>query len=107
MGTLFLPDIGPLKDMISLTDLENELMVAVGEGIARDFGMVIYTLLYLKWITNKDLLYSIWSLAQCYVAACRGEGFGGEWIDAYVWLFTWNYHTIVNQLYPNTKYFWC
>jgi len=28
MGTLFLPDIGPLKDMISLIDLENELTVA-------------------------------------------------------------------------------
>ena len=22
-------------------------------------------------------------------------------------LFTWNYHNIVNQLYPNTKCFWC
>ena len=25
------------------------------EGIVRDFGKVMYTLLYLKWITNKDL----------------------------------------------------
>ena len=31
-----------------LLDLEKELMVAVGEGIARDFGKVMYTLLYLK-----------------------------------------------------------
>ena len=22
-------------------------------------------------------------------------------------LFAWNYHKIVNRLYPNTKYFWC
>ena len=29
----------------------------------------MYTELYLKWITNKDLLYSIWNSAQCYVAA--------------------------------------
>ena len=29
-----------------------------GAVIVRDFGMVMYTLLYLKWITNKDLLYS-------------------------------------------------
>ena len=28
------------------------------EGIAREFGMDMYTLLYLKWITNKDLLDS-------------------------------------------------
>ena len=26
--------------------------------MARDFGMDIYTLLYLKWITSKDPLYS-------------------------------------------------
>ena len=51
------------------TDLENELMVAEGEGIVRDFGKVMYTLLYLKWLTNKDLLYSTGNSAQCYVAA--------------------------------------
>ena len=37
---------------------ENELMVAGGEGIVREFGKIMYTLLYSKWITNKDLLYS-------------------------------------------------
>ena len=26
------------------------------EGIVREFGMDMYTLLYLKWIANKDLL---------------------------------------------------
>ena len=31
-----------------LTDLENKLMVASGEGIVREFGMDMYTLLYLK-----------------------------------------------------------
>ena len=34
----------------------------VGEGIVREFGMDMYTLLYLKCITNKDLLYSIGSV---------------------------------------------
>ena len=29
-----------------------------GEGIVRDFGKVMYTLLDLKWVTNKDPLYS-------------------------------------------------
>ena len=33
--------------------------------------MDMYTLLYLKWITNKDLLYSIGNSAQCYVATWR------------------------------------
>ena len=30
----------------------------MGDGIPREFGMGMYTLLYLKWIINKDLLYS-------------------------------------------------
>ena len=40
-----------------LTDLENELMVSRGEpwgkGIVREFGMDMYTHLYLKWMTNN------------------------------------------------------
>ena len=28
-----------------------------GCGIVRESGMDMYTLLYLKWITDKDLLY--------------------------------------------------
>ena len=28
-----------------------------GEGIVKDFGKVMYTLLCLKWITNKNLFY--------------------------------------------------
>jgi len=37
-------------------------------------------LLYLKWITNKDLLYSTQNSAQCYVAAWMGESFGGGYM---------------------------
>ena len=36
-----------------------------------------YTLLYLKWITNKDSLCT-WSCAQCLVAAWLGGGLGRE-----------------------------
>ena len=43
-------------------------------------------MLYLKWITNKDLLYSTGNSAQCYVAARMGREFGGEWKHVYVWL---------------------
>ena len=39
------------------------------EGIVREFGMDMYTLLYVKLITSKDLLYGTWNAAQCYVAA--------------------------------------
>ena len=48
--------------------------------------MDMYTLLYLKWITNKDLLYCTWNSTQCYMPAWMEEEFGGEWIHAYVWL---------------------
>ena len=32
------------------------------EGTVREFGTDMYTLLYLKWITKKDLLYSTGTL---------------------------------------------
>ena len=41
----------------------------MGGGIVRELGMGMYTLLYLKWITNKDLLYSTKNSVQCYMAA--------------------------------------
>ena len=34
-----------------------------------EFGIDVSTLLYLKLITSKDILYSTWNSAQCYVAA--------------------------------------
>ena len=36
------------------------------DGVVREFGMDMYTLLYLKWITNKHLLYRTWNSARCY-----------------------------------------
>ena len=56
----------------------------MGEGIAREFGMDMYTLLHLKWITSKDLLCSTGNSAQCYVVAWMTEEFGGEWMHVYV-----------------------
>ena len=38
-----------------------------GEGTVREFGIDIYMLLYLKWINNKDLLYSTGNSAQYYI----------------------------------------
>ena len=46
------------------------------EETDREFGMAMYTLLYLKWITNKDLLHSTANSVQCYVAAWVGGEFG-------------------------------
>ena len=48
-----------LQNKNKLTDLENKLMVTRGKGrawIDLEFEIDIYTLLYLKQITNKGLL---------------------------------------------------
>jgi len=77
------------------------------EGIVRAFRMDMCTLPYLKRIMNKDLLYSTWISAQCYVAAWMWGQSGGEWIMyMYGWvlsLLTWNHHNIVNYLHSVTK----
>ena len=51
----------------------------VGGAIDWEFGIDTYTLLDLKWKTNKDLLYSSGDSAQCHVAAWVGGEFGGIW----------------------------
>ena len=69
-----------------LTDLDNELMVAEGKNRENREGVWdrLYPLLYLKWITNKDLLDNTWNSPQCYGAAWMGGEFRGEWIHVYV-----------------------
>ena len=51
------------------TDIENKLMVTKGErreweGINKKFEINTYTLLYIKQINNKDLLYSTGNYTQ-------------------------------------------
>ena len=54
--------------------------------MVRELGFNTCTPLYLKGITNQDLLYSTGTSAQCYAAAWMGGEFGGEWIHVYAWL---------------------
>ena len=120
-----------LQNRNRLIDLENELNGCRGEGwgeegMVREFGIKKYTLLYLKQITNKNLLYSTRNFAHV-MWQPGWEGSLGE--KGYMCmygrvpsLFTWNYQNIVNQyninciphtisqyklysqkLYPNTK----
>ena len=83
----------------------DELMLTRGEGwregIVRQFGIDMYTLSYLKWITSKDLLYSTGNSAQCYVAAWMGGESGGEWIHVYVWLSPFAVHLKLTTLLTN------
>ena len=66
-------------------------------GTDGEFGMDMYTLLYLKWITNKDLLYSTGNSAQCYMSAWMRVEFGGEWTHVYVWLSPSGVHLKLSQ----------
>ena len=73
----------------------------------RVFGVDMCTLLYLKCITNKILLYSMGNSAQCFVAVTwmwiRGESLEENgYIHTYVWVTSlsfWNCHNVVNRLW--------
>ena len=56
-----------LQNRNRLTDIEKKLMVTKGEtwgGINLEFEIKIYTLLYVKQINNKGLLYSTGDYTQ-------------------------------------------
>ena len=59
--------------------------------------MNMYTLLYLKWITNKKLLYSTQNSSQCCVAAWMTGEFG-EWI---MYMYGWVLFAIYLKLLQN------
>ena len=91
----------------TVTDLENELMVAGGgegwrEGIVREFEMDMYTQLYLKRIPIRNYCKAHGTLFNV-VWQPGWEGSLGEngYMYVYSWvplLFTWNYQNIVNRL---------
>ena len=56
------------------------------EEMVKDFGKLKYTLLYLKWITNKSLLYTTWNSTQYYVPAWMGGGLGE---NRYMYMYGW------------------
>ena len=61
-------------------------MAITGEGwqggIVREFVVDRQTLLYLKWINSRALLYRTWKSAQCYEAAWLGGEYGEECLPA-------------------------
>ena len=100
----YIPYCGVYKQMIQ-NNLQNRKGLRKptygwwgGEGIVRDFGKIRYRLLYLKWITNEDLLYSIGNPAQCYVAAWMVGEFCGEGIHVYVCLSSFAVYLKLSQL---------
>ena len=65
-----------LQNRNRVTDVENKLMVTRGKGgggINWEIGIDIYTLLYIKQTTNKDLLYSTDNSTQYSVMTYMGK----------------------------------
>ena len=85
----------------------------MGERNIREVRINVDTLLYLKQISNKVLLYSTGNCAQCYVAAWMGGSLGENgYMYMYVYIYVYvSLHCLleiittlfVNWLYPNTK----
>ena len=71
------------------------------EGIVREFGMDMYTLLYFKWITNRDLPcieHGTLLLKVTWQPGWEGSLGANGHMCIYGWvpsLFTWNHHKIV------------
>ena len=65
----------------------------------------IYTALYIKQVTNKNLLYSTGNSTQYFVTAYLGKesNKNKEWMwhmcNWITVLYTWSQHNIINQLY--------
>ena len=76
-----------------------QLMVTRGEGcregIVREFGMDVYTLLYSKWITDRAYCMAQGPLLK--VMWQPGGEFGEEWIHVYVWLSPFAVHLRLSQ----------
>ena len=73
------------------------MLEVLQEEIVTEFGTDMYTLLYLKWITNKDLLQSTWTSANWYVAAWMGGEDKEEWVRVYGWLSPFAVHLKLSQ----------
>ena len=58
-----------------------------GSRINQEFGIKIYTLLYIKQITNKDLPYSIWDYTKYPAITYNGRESKKEDIHIYIYIY--------------------
>ena len=79
-------------------------MVTKGEmlrgGINWEVAIGIYILLYIKWMSNKDLLNSTGKSTQYYVVTYMGKESEKEWMYVYVQLIHFAVHL---KLIPHCK----
>ena len=69
-----------LQNRNRLTDVENKLMVTKGQSGGDKVRINRYTLLYIKKMNNKDLLYSTGNYIQYLVITYMGKESEKEWI---------------------------
>ena len=80
------------NELIYKTEIESQmqktnLWLPGGKGMGRtnwEIGIDVYTLLYIKQITNKDLLYSTGNSTQQSVMTYMGKESKKEWVHVYV-----------------------
>ena len=76
-----------LQNRNRLKDFETKLMFTKGEmwwgGVNQRIGIDVYTLLYIKQIGNKDLLYRTGKFNQHCIITYMGKEFEKEWIYVY------------------------
>ena len=73
-----------------------------GERINWEFGIDIYTLLYIKEITNKGSMYSSGNSAQYSVITKIGKESEKRWVFIYVWLIRFAVHLKLTQCCKST-----
>ena len=94
-----------LQNRKRLTSLEKELTVArregLGEGMDGEFGTEKYTLLYLKWITNKVQPFDSWFYCTELYMQTWQTGWEESWWKnrrmGHVWLSPSGVHLILSQ----------
>ena len=69
----------------------------MGGGTVREFGLDLYTVLYLKWITNKDLLYSTGTLRNARWQLGWEQHLEENGYMLYVWLSPFAVHLRLSQ----------
>ena len=80
-----------LQNRSRLTDIENKTNYGYQRGrwggINWEFGINRYTLLYMKQINNKNLLYSTGNYIQYLVITYKGKESEKEYIFMYVYIY--------------------
>ena len=65
-----------LQNRNRITDIENKFMVAKGErGSDKLIEINIYTVLYIKQIINKFLLYRTWNYTHYLIISINGKDY--------------------------------